>query len=390
MIRWDGSAWSREPIDLPAGFPEQLQGDRARRRQHFERVADRPPGGLRRPGIVLFQRTDTTGGPHWVERSLGSSPFANRSVPAAGVSEIHALEGQAQPLTATAAGVWVDGSIVSGGATQSFTLFYDAGQGRVSGSWCDVADGTGNRLCHYGLDARLSTRDGYRSFAWAGDGFGTRVITNPLEPSVATGATNHGTYLSLSGTSFARMPGGGGNFDGTAAFSAPDEGWLEGPVHITRNPDPPRLSANDAWPVAARAPLADVTAAPGAPPGALASSALAVGAGGRAALPPAAAAAGVPARLQRSGREEQPARRRLAGGGARLCGRGLRRDVAVAGGAACGSETRRTDRVRREPDGRRFRPATPTAATRSGATASCSLREELDQEALHPGSPTPT
>jgi hypothetical protein len=48
-------------------------------------------------------------------------------------------------------------------------------------------------------------------------------------------------------------------------------------VHITRNPEPQRLGAGGAWPVASRAPLSDVTGAPGAAPGALGSQAVAVG-----------------------------------------------------------------------------------------------------------------
>ena len=61
----------------------------------------------------------------------------------------------------------------------------------------------------------------------------------------------HGTYLLLEADAFVRMPGGGGNFRPSGAFSAPDEGWLEGPVHITRHPEGGRLSKG--WPLAARA-----------------------------------------------------------------------------------------------------------------------------------------
>jgi hypothetical protein len=276
VVRWDGSAWSREPIDLPAAFQNSFRIlALAATSTSSAWLVGRGPDSAGR-GVVLFQRTDTTDGPRWVERPMTGSPFASRSVAGAGIDDIRVLEGQAQPLTATSDGVWIDGAMLAGGSSQSFTLFYDGGDGRVTGSWCDVAY-AGSGLCDHLFDARLSTRDGYRSFAWAGDGFGTRVITNPLEPGDASGSSNRGTYLSLSGTTFVRMPGGGGNFDGTAAFSAPDEGWLEGPVHITRNPDPPRLDATDAWPVAARAPLADVTGGPGAAPGALGSGALAVG-----------------------------------------------------------------------------------------------------------------
>jgi hypothetical protein len=271
VLRWDGQAWTREPVVVPAGSESDFKilaltatGDSS-----AWMVASTAEALGR--GIALFQRQDSGGGPRWVERSLGASPFAHAT--SAGIAEVTALGGQAQPLTATPDGVWIDGSIrvdAEGGALETFTLFFQASSGKVTGSWCDVT------ICDHRLGARLSTQIGYRSFAWSGSGFGTRVITNPLDPG-GTADTNRGTYLSLSGTTFERMPGGGGNFHPDGAFSAPDEGWLWGPIHITRQPDPQRLRAADAWPVAARAPLAGVAAAPGAAPGALGSGAVAVG-----------------------------------------------------------------------------------------------------------------
>ena len=117
-------------------------------------------------------------------------------------------------------------------------------------------------VCAQSLGARLpeSEATGYRSFAWAGDGFGTRVITNPLDPS-GDGETNRGTYLSLEGSSFERKPGAGGNFRAGGAFSAPDEGWLEGPVHVTREPEPTQLRRRPGR-SPLRAPLTSVAPAP--------------------------------------------------------------------------------------------------------------------------------
>ena len=277
VIHWDGSAWSREPVAVPAGSEGSftilaLGATGPTNAWMLARTAD----SLGR-GIVLLQRSTDGGSPHWSERSIGDSPFAGRSVADSNITEIGPLGGQAQPLTVTSQGVWVDGSLRSGGTLQTFTLFFDAAAGHVTGSWCDTTDAEGNRLCGHGLGAKLSTRDGYRSFAWAGNGFGSRVITNPLDPGDTAGDTNRGTYLSLDGTTFVRMPGGGGNFHGGGAFSAADEGWLDGPVHITRNPEPQSLGAADAWPVAARSPLADVADAPGGGTGSLDSQALAVG-----------------------------------------------------------------------------------------------------------------
>ena len=63
------------------------------------------------------------------------------------------------------------------------------------------------------------------------------------------------------------MPGGGGNFRASGAFANADSGWLEGPVEIsTKTPPPAPLQP---WPVSLRAPLSDVTGAPGAPTGSL-------------------------------------------------------------------------------------------------------------------------
>ena len=77
------------------------------------------------------------------------------------------------------------------------------------------------------------------------------MITNPLDAG-GDAATNRGTYLSLEGSSFVRMPGAGGNFRPSGAFSSPDEGWLEGPVHITRRPSRDDSARAGRWPCARR------------------------------------------------------------------------------------------------------------------------------------------
>ena len=176
--------------------------------------------------------------------------------------------------------MWLDGSFratAEGGELHTFTLYFDRGDGRVTGTWCDAVDTSdGGAVCDHRLDARLSTQTGvgYRSFAWAGDGFGTRIVTNPLEPG-GDGETNRGTYLRFEGTTFERMPGGGGNFRPGGAFSSVDEGWLEGPFHVTRNPEPAQM--RDSWPVSARGPLTSVAPAPGSTPGDGGAQALAAG-----------------------------------------------------------------------------------------------------------------
>ena len=140
----------------------------------------------------------------------------------------------------------------------------------MTGTWCDAA------LCDGPLGVSLSRQLGYRSFAWAGEGYGTRIVTNPLDLSGGE-ESNRGTYLRFADGVFARLPGGGGNFGSSGAFSGVDRGWLEGPVEISSKAAPDRLSS---WPLAVRAPLADVTGAPGASPGSFTAGALAVGADG--------------------------------------------------------------------------------------------------------------
>ncbi len=89
--------------------------------------------------------------------------------------------------------------------------------------------------------------------------------------------TNRGTYLRFEAGQFARKPGGGGNFRSSGAFSSVDDGWLQGPVEIAAKQPPSNLRQ---WPLTLRAPLTAVTSAPGAAPGALGSGALAVGVDG--------------------------------------------------------------------------------------------------------------
>src|SRR5262249_31710812 len=153
------------------------------------------------------------------------------------------------------------------GTAGDATLFYDIGAGQVTGTWCDAA------VCGGSLGAKLSTQLGYRSFAWPGAGFGTRIITNP--PDVGgSEETNRGNYPRLGEGTFTRMPGAGGDFRPSGAFASADSGWLQGPVEISPKSAPQLIRS---WPVALRAPLTAAVTAPGEPVGALGSEALAVG-----------------------------------------------------------------------------------------------------------------
>jgi hypothetical protein len=271
ILHHDGSAWTREPIDPPAGSEASLRvlAVEATAADNAWALVETDPALGR--GIVLLERTTPPSGPpRWVERDLGATPFAARDTPGLGIAGLAPLGGTAQPLTVTADGVWVDAAATIDGTARDLTLYFDPAAGAVSGSWCDAA------VCSAPLGARFSRQSGYRSFAWPGSGFGTRVITNPLDGSGAEDS-NRGAYLRLTDGGFVRMPGGGGNFRPSGAFASADSGWLEGPVQISASAAPTPLRP---WPISLRAPLADVAAAPGGAPGALGSGALAVGADG--------------------------------------------------------------------------------------------------------------
>ncbi len=279
VIHWNGTQWSREPVELPEGYKGSftiLAVDGSSSQSMWMLGQASAQSGL---GIMLFKRSEIAGEAKWQPAELGSALFSASATPAQNVSGVAPLSGQAQPLTASDQGVWIDGNLQApGGGTDGydFTLYYDIAQGKVTASWCN-APGTGaEALCTYPFSARFGRLAGYRSFAFDGPGFGSRIITNPLLPGGGD-STNMGAYLSLEDTTFQRMPGAGADNAPGGAFYTPSDGWLEGPVQITSTPVPQRLTS---WPVSARAPFTAVAPAPGTTPGDPGAQALAVGADG--------------------------------------------------------------------------------------------------------------
>jgi hypothetical protein len=277
IAHWDGGAWSREPIEPLVSAP---------RRFTVVALAATAPGNAyllastEADGIVLFARVEDARGVRWEPRELGeeAARFAAAATPDDGIGQVAPLDGDVQqPLSATAAGTWIDGTMsMADGRQRDFTLWWSAAERRVTGSWCDATGPDGAGLCASPLGFRFGRRAGYRSFAFEGEGFGRRVITNPLTPD-GDDTTNNGTWESFDGTSFTRKPGAGGNFAPSGGFSTPDRGWLEGPVQVTDAPRPARLAS---WPVSLRSPLLAIATAPGGARGSLASGALAVGSAG--------------------------------------------------------------------------------------------------------------
>ena len=281
VARWDGSAWSRESICVaiagapPAGCSpgETFDGSTldtvaiaaAGGRAWLLADDDLPgaPSGGR--GLVLFERVSDGAGPRWRLRSISEPLFEQASTPARAVESVEPLT-TPHALTATDAGVWLDGEFQVRGVPTSVTMFFD---GSGSTTWCDGADAAGP-LCDHPLGARLGGRC-YRSIAWPGPGAGSRVMN--VASQVDNPAVSDEDYLTLEGVGFVRRPTFDGSLACGAAFSSPDEGWV-GWSHITRAA---RGSPLASWPIPVRRPLTAIAGEPGHAPGSLAAGALAVG-----------------------------------------------------------------------------------------------------------------
>jgi hypothetical protein len=265
VLRYAGGAWTREPIcvedsdgDAPAGCSsaETLTGSASSLTAVALSasgadawLAARPAPGAA-SSLALFERVTDGSGARWVLRdpalpagsSLMSSPYA---------------------LTATGAGVWIDGRTDAQGNQVDMTAYDD---GARTTTWCDGG------ACDHPLGIHFADAARHRSFAWAGGGGdpGARVIA-----PIAGRGTDSDAYATLDAGAFTAHEafdvGGGG-----AAFGAPDQGWV-GNSHVTRLPLPARRAH---WPVPAREPLTAIAAAPTGAPADPGSAALAVGRGG--------------------------------------------------------------------------------------------------------------
>ena len=242
--------------------------------------------------MALFRRSLTgSKGPSW--QPVAPSPGATTGEPLTapvvkGSPAPFAVSGtgepptaQAQILTVTSEGVWIDGERldVSASTTMFFKPEDETDIGKVIADWCAIPAGApaGTEGCTHELPEPLPTGPS-RSIAWANpstpEGVGERIITGLPE----------GVSLRLDGASFTRVPALGGStppndVGGTfgAAFSNPREGWLGQarlPVHLTLHPAERRLTP---WPTAFRHALIAIAPQPGAPVGSLSSEALAVG-----------------------------------------------------------------------------------------------------------------
>ncbi|MGA2164153.1 MAG: hypothetical protein ABSH36_06760 [Solirubrobacteraceae bacterium] len=305
VLHWDGHRWSGEPIEVPANSSESFRvlaigASSPTNAWLLAALSANYPSGA----VALFRRVEASPG-HWswkpVALTAGAGdgeahpltiPVQNPAHPGAppegeplnvpGAGSTPAIE--AQLLTVTSEGVWVDGARgdLTLHAPVTATLFFKpegSGGGTVESSWCQIpAEApSGTPPCEHELPEQLPLGPS-RSIAWAnGSRFGERVITGLPE----------GVSLRLEGESFKRVLALGSSEDSSpggslgAAFSTPTEGWLgyAMPVHLALAPklQPSRLQP---WPVSFRHPLVAVAPEPGAPVGALTSGALAVGENG--------------------------------------------------------------------------------------------------------------
>lgn len=297
VLHWDGSAWTREPIEVPALSKTDfrvlaLGASSPANAWLLAQLSSNYPAGA----VALFRRHSGEGGeaPSWRPVWLGSGAVPKEAdpltIPVAGGGEAKpfTVSGTGEPpsvqnqiLTVTGEGVWIDG--VREDVQASSTMFFkpegEADSGRMIASWCRLPEGApaGSPACQHELPEALPTGPS-RSIAWANaatpEGLGERVIAGlPDGVSLRLEGEEFKRVLALGG---AEAPGDvGGTFG--AAFSDPREGWLGQarlPVHLTLNPIPSRLAP---WPVSFHHTLVAIAPQPGVPTGALASEAIAVG-----------------------------------------------------------------------------------------------------------------
>jgi hypothetical protein len=290
VLHWDGTSWTREPIEIPAQSSEQFEvlaigASSPGNAWLLAKLSSEYPAG----SVALFRRHLGKPGeaPTWraVAPKAGGEPGEPLTVKTEkGENKTFTVPtgDQSQVLTVTADGVWLDGVRRDVGA--SSTLFFKPeGEtaGRVVTAWCKLPPNApaGSEGCANELPEPLPTGPS-RSFAWANpataEGLGERIITGLPE----------GVSLRLQGTTFtevralgasARPLDVGGSYG--ASFSSPQEGWLGQellPVHLTARANEAR-SRLSPWPVPFRDALLALAAQPGVPVGSISSQALAVG-----------------------------------------------------------------------------------------------------------------
>lgn len=231
ILHFDGHGWSREGIERPD--EESVRplaigcGPTGERPNAFSpdncwmlaRVGEADSARL---GIFRREPGAAGAAPEWRPVDVAGGLLGGQQgdpPPGVGSVALAPLQGNAQMLTVTSLGAWVDFSATLDGSesrSASELVVPSSDGAQVLGSWCHPV-GPG---CERSLGASLP--DAYRSFAWPGGSSaepGTRVITG-LEGRA---------LLELSGGSFVYAVGAGGSpgsAPGGAAFLSTDRGFV--------------------------------------------------------------------------------------------------------------------------------------------------------------------
>jgi hypothetical protein len=305
VLHYDGKAWTREPIEWHGSKQEDLtpqalacggssSGESSSSPQNCWLLASYRAGGAAEANrLALFRRS--AGKQDW-ERVAVADWMLGEQAPPSGISgspSVHTLGSQAQTLTVTSQGVWVDFQAKINGpgspadVSELVSTPPEGAGASVAGTWCYP---TVTGVCERTLAAPLPAQ--YRSFAVAGSssagpssGDGTRIITGL--PSGAMLELDDGEL------EYAVGAGGSGGAAAGAALSlspqgAVEQGWIgeggadggqgQSPlVDVTPQPQGDQLQQT---PVPFRHPLLAVTQAPGTVTGAPNAEAIAVGVGG--------------------------------------------------------------------------------------------------------------
>ncbi len=281
VLHWDGSSWGRESIEVPPSGAS-----------HFEvlAIAASSPDNAwllgRSEGaegqLSLFRRHGG-GTSVWRPVATRAGGEAGAPIETAGETLDEPGRDQAQLLTATSAGLWLDARLHASRAPA--TLYFEpegeADAGSFTGLWCQIpasspgATPQASEECAQHPLPELPT-DYSRSFAWPGQGgYGERIVTG----------LSDGRMLRLEGARFETVDSLGSQPEVNpgetfgAAFTSPVDGWLGKrllPVHVTTpaGAAPNRLRP---WPVPFRFALTALAPQPGVPAGAEGAEALAVG-----------------------------------------------------------------------------------------------------------------
>jgi hypothetical protein len=277
VLHWDGSAWKREPIEVPAAGSSQFEVLSISAASPSEAWLLARLGGTS-GSLALFRRQGGAS-PSWQPVTLRAGGKPGEAIEYDGEAVEEPSAAQSQLLSATSSGVWVDGRLH--GTRAPITFFFaptEGAAGAFTGAWCAIPAGASSvppqlesDCSAHPLPEPLPT-DFSRSFAWAGSGgYGERIITGMRD----------GQLMRLVGGRFELLDTLGGQAGGEfgAAFASANEGWLGKqvlPVHVTTSSGmaPNRLTP---WPVPFRFALTAAATQPGAAAGAETSEAVAVG-----------------------------------------------------------------------------------------------------------------